>query len=73
METFTPNRAGGAVYDHLIDCMSYLKTTSWSGIKFSMNGVTITVYKDSSLSDLCDKWDMQRNINRLSYNLYNQS
>ena len=49
METFTPNRAGGAVHDHLVDCVVYLKTTSWNAIKFSMNGVTITVYKDSSL------------------------
>ena len=62
METYEPLRDGGLIVEHLQQCLDYVKSGSSSTIIFEMNDVSIYVYKDSSFSDLCDKFDMARKI-----------
>jgi len=56
---------GETVYRFLERCIQYCNEASASSVKAVHNGVTIYVYKDGSISDLCDKWSLQRQMKRI--------
>lgn len=63
---YTPD-AGGTIYIRLKECLSWLQEQSFNVCTITMNDVTITVYRTSSIADLCDKFDMQRKITYKQY------
>ena len=62
MKTWTPPSTWLTVYGCLEACLEELKSSSDNACKCEVNDITITVYKNSCIEDLCDKWDMQRKI-----------
>lgn len=67
MEHYKQEFAGGMVYDCLKRCLAHVKQSSNNAMTTTINGVTIVVYKDSCIEDLCDKFDMQREITYHKY------
>lgn len=62
MEHYEQEFAGGSVYDCLKRCLSHVKQSENNAMTTTINDVTIVVYKDSCMEDLCDKFDMKRII-----------
>ncbi|AHK11292.1 hypothetical protein S14_183 [Shewanella sp. phage 1/4] len=59
--------AGGTVYNCLERCLQHVKQSNDNAMTTTVNDVTIVVYKESFMSDLCDKYDMQRKITYRQY------
>jgi hypothetical protein len=55
--------AGGTIYSHLQECLSDLQSNSSNAFEFTCNEISIVVYKNSCIEDLCDKFDYKRIIN----------
>ena len=58
---------GGTVYNCLNRCLAHVKLSNNNAMTTTVNEVTIVVYKDSCIEDLCDKFDMQSKITYQQY------
>lgn len=56
---------GECVYNFLCRAAEEVQKSSWNRIEATHDNVTILVYKDSCIEDLCDKFGMQIKINQL--------
>lgn len=57
--------AGQSVYDFLLDALGKLCWSNENACYVQHNETRIVIHKDSSIVDLCDKFDLQAKINRL--------
>lgn len=55
---------GETAYDLLVRAISYCKEYGQECVLVLHNGVKIRVFADSHISDVCDKYDLQRELNR---------
>jgi len=67
MQHYEQPWAGGTVYNCIQNCLRYVQQSSNNAMTTTINEVTIVVYKESFISDLCDKYDMQRKITYKQY------
>lgn len=62
MEHYEQDFAGGTVYNCISRCLEYVKKSGNNAMTTTINEVTITVYRQSCIEDLCEKFDMQSAI-----------
>ena len=62
MQHYEQPWAGGTVYDCLLRCLNHVKQSNHNAMTTTVNGITVVVYKESCIEDVCDKFDMQRKI-----------
>lgn len=62
MKEWKPNFAGGTIYYCLEQCLKDLNCSPDNAFLCTINDVSIIVYKNSNLSDLCDKFDLTRKL-----------
>lgn len=56
---------GQSVWDFLKNALATVKAGNENACYAQHNETRIVIYKDSSIVDLCDKFDLQAKINRL--------
>jgi hypothetical protein len=62
-------RAGETVYNFLERSLNELKKGRSSYVRCTHNGVSITIYRDSYINDLCEKYDLTRALEQIPHSI----